>query len=43
MSANDRVVDVCCCVTARFTGPVCSEYLERGDVSPFRIGPLLYL
>lgn len=43
VSANDIVAEVCCCDTARLTGPVCSEYFERGDVSPFRINPLLYL
>lgn len=43
VSANERVADGCCCDTAKLTGPVCSEYFERGDVNPFRSGPLLYL
>lgn len=43
VSANDIVEEFCCCDTAKLTGPVCSEYFERGDVSPFRIRPLLYL
>lgn len=43
VSANDSVADVCCWDTAKLTGPLCSEYFERGDVNPFRIGPLLYL